>query len=952
MTAMRAFRGLLSGLLAVALFLSFFIPGLSAKAAETTEMTAAAESEETTIPTEPPETTAATEVTIPEETVEETVTEDIGREWNLYFGLLHAHTDISDGQGSVSEAFQYATNVEGLDFFAVTDHSNSFDNANSGAIHLDGSAVSADWAAGKAAAAAVTNAHFVGMFGYEMTWRDNQNLGHINTFHTPGWQSVSQEGFDTLESYYEVLSTVPGAVSQFNHPGRAYGEFVNFTNYNARYDAVIQLLEVSSEDGYSAYDYYEKALLHGWHVAPTNSQNNHDGSWGDASQARTVVLAKSLTEESLYDAMANRRVYATEDGDLSISYQLDGQIMGSVLRYADNPVITVSLEDPTNTVGLVEVVAEGTIIDARQVDSPSADLTIPVPGGYRYYYLRITREDRIIAVTAPVWVDTSADAGIAAFTADSDLPVQGRELNLKLELYNDEAVDISVEKLEVFVNGEAIYHESNPGTLPALGSCSYSFPFAYSGLGEAAFRAVATVNAEGRRHTCEASLTLYYQLPETVGAILVDGGHGNYGIGELNNLSAIAAGAGMDVTVFTEGMPADGKVLIISAPESELEAEFIGKAAQFAENGGTLILCGQAGSASRLNPILTAANSTMRLNDDTAVDDVNNGGAPDALFPAVFNSGAQWCAGITREQFYSQHSGCTVDPGNGTWLVKSNGDVLLAWEELPSGGKIFAAGCFFLMDREMPLPENKWDPLRANQTILEEILNIQRPEYTLSDIKSVYSGGIGTVYRIRGYVTAGNSCEYNTFPGTIYLQDHTGGIAVVNFPDADIQVGTHLEVLGRLNLQGGNTVLELIRYDITGEDAYAYDPKTISNKTAMDYAEHGGELLQVQGQVVSIEYHPGGGVSKFMVKDILGDTATVFVEDYIRSAKYGTNTLVSLVQPGRTIQARGLLCLDAEGHPMLRIRNCDEVIYIPPAQDPTNPKTGDGLTCFFKDWIR
>lgn len=109
---------------------------------------------------------------------------DLG--WNLYFGQLHAHTDISDGTGSVAEAFAYAADVEGLDFFAVTDHSNSFDGASSGAIDLDGTSISQDWAAGKAAAAAVTGEDFVGIFGYEMTWQEGRHLGHINTFNTPG----------------------------------------------------------------------------------------------------------------------------------------------------------------------------------------------------------------------------------------------------------------------------------------------------------------------------------------------------------------------------------------------------------------------------------------------------------------------------------------------------------------------------------------------------------------------------------------------------------------------------------------------------------------------------------------------------------------------------------------------------------------------------------------------
>ena len=64
---------------------------------------------------------------------------------------------------------------------------------------------------------------------------------------------------------------------------------------------------------------------------PTNNQDNHKGLWGDANTARSVVLADSLTQENIYDAMRNYRVYATEDNDLNIYYTLDGYEMGSIL---------------------------------------------------------------------------------------------------------------------------------------------------------------------------------------------------------------------------------------------------------------------------------------------------------------------------------------------------------------------------------------------------------------------------------------------------------------------------------------------------------------------------------------------------------------------------------------------------------------------------------------------
>ena len=44
------------------------------------------------------------------------------------------------------------------------------------------------------------------------------------------------------------------------------------------------------------------------------------------------------------------------------------------------------------------------------------------------------------------------------------------------------------------------------------------------------------------------------------------------------------------------------------------------------------------------------------------------------------------------------------------------------------------------------------------------------------------------------------------------------------------------------------------------------------------------------------------------------------------------------------VRAMGLLHRDEFGKPVLRVRNCDEVVYVPPVLDPSNPKTGDRLT--------
>ena len=63
-------------------------------------------------------------------------------------------------------------------------------------------------------------------------------------------------------------------------------------------------------------------------------------------QCRT---AYDLTEEAIYDAIANYRVYATEDNDLSILYSLNGNAMGSILPDQDSISISAQISDPTDS---------------------------------------------------------------------------------------------------------------------------------------------------------------------------------------------------------------------------------------------------------------------------------------------------------------------------------------------------------------------------------------------------------------------------------------------------------------------------------------------------------------------------------------------------------------------------------------------------------------------------
>ena len=140
---------------------------------------------------------------------------------------------------------------------------------------------------------------------------------------------------------------------------------------------------------------------------------------------------------------------------------------------------------------------------------------------------------------------------------------------------------------------------------------------------------------------------------------------------------------------------------------------------------------------------------------------------------------------------------------------------------------------------------------------MEALLKIERaacPE--LVTIGEMRSGKAGEIYHIRGWATSGTSHPGNTFSKTIYLQDDTGGVALVPFTkkEKDIEVGTPIEVVGRKEIRGGNVVLKIIDYEVLDEPLYNYTPETTSNKDAMDYDTNGGRLMQVEGKVTDVTY--------------------------------------------------------------------------------------------------
>lgn len=305
---------------------------------------------------------------------------------NLYKGEVHAHTTDSDGTGTVEEAYKYARDTAHLDFFAVTDHSDSYAADKFVANHIP------------IADSFNQPGKFVALYGYEETYSYTSGyFGHLNTINTPVYAVRSE----SLPRYYMKMSAAEGAIVQFNHPGYSWGNFLEYGLYSPVFDKVVNLYEFKG----SSYDNeWALCLAKGWHVSPMHNEDNHSGQWGTVNEAVGYVLAPSLTRQNITEAMTMNRSYTTTDQSLKIYFKINDTWMGGRLNAPEELNVSVSLST-SKTLGTVDIVAEDNIVvaSAKPGNVREFEWNLTLSPEFDYYYVRVNGGG--FAVTAPVWVE-------------------------------------------------------------------------------------------------------------------------------------------------------------------------------------------------------------------------------------------------------------------------------------------------------------------------------------------------------------------------------------------------------------------------------------------------------------------------------------------------------------------------------------------------------------------
>ena len=607
-----------------------------------------------------------------------------------YFGQLHSHTQYSDGAGSLESALAYIKALPdsaNVDFVAFTDHSNYFDK--SGAANPEGalydmslaSAASQNlWNEYKSAVAAFNKENagsMVAIAGFEMTWSGGP--GHINTFNTPGIVSRNNTTLNNktkdagLQAYYKLLSQTEGidSISQFNHPGTTFGNFIDFGYWDAVVDTRMYMVEVGNGEGqigaggyYPSYEQYIMALDKGWHVAPTNNQDNHKGRWGNANDARDVILTDDFSESGIYEALRARRMYATEDKNLELDYTVNGNMMGSIIDVPEKLNFEISFNDPdrTDSIAKVELVVNSGKV-AYTWDS-AADLakgsaSVELAPEYTYYFVRVTEGDGDLAVTAPVWVGESLKLGISKAECGTSTPVTDEELTITTTFFNSEAKPATIKSITYAIGGEPIGTVTDPIALAASSTQDVEFKYTPTKARIMTVKITAVIEQDGKEYTFTKDVTLDVLDASKLVYIGIDASHyneyvaGNYkdSMGNFGELAAAYSVRTVTLKTSEELIAACGnskyKAIILTAPSRRLEAaqkdpktyseDELNALKTFNDNGGMVILAGWSDNyenypiiqnnpdikhmAATQNEVLAKLGSSLRISDDATYDD-------------------------------------------------------------------------------------------------------------------------------------------------------------------------------------------------------------------------------------------------------------------------------------------------------------------------------------------
>lgn len=344
--------------------------------------------------------------------------------YRVFFGDIHGHSTLSDGNYSIDECYKNARDIAKLDFCAVTDH----DHGGVGNKELWmpdpnwGGRSRWEILQEKAAQYSEPGA-FTAMLGYERDsypWCNNMVLYYRGA---KGEMVRDEHDGEITQAAYEALLQRKDMIAVPHTSGRI-DSGCDFSAKSAM--QIPRLLEIYSRSGaYEYFDnpypsdtncrggYYQDALAQGALMGCIANSDDHDGLQGrDEAQSGnafrrhsgiTAVWARDNTREAIFEALYARRCYGFMGGRITLDFRINGRYMGEVIPDAGRRDIfyQVTADAPVERVTLVKNERDDMFfVEACQ--KMCFDYRRERPRDC--YYLRVKLKDGRMAWSSPIWV--------------------------------------------------------------------------------------------------------------------------------------------------------------------------------------------------------------------------------------------------------------------------------------------------------------------------------------------------------------------------------------------------------------------------------------------------------------------------------------------------------------------------------------------------------------------
>ncbi|MCX7983096.1 MAG: CehA/McbA family metallohydrolase [Syntrophales bacterium] len=322
--------------------------------------------------------------------------------FRYYFGSLHNHSTHSDGMSAPDDAFNYARKKGQLHFFALTDHANMISPHK--------------WSVVKELAKRHSqNGLFVALHGFEWS---HPRYGHVVVIGTEDYCTESEARMNEFKGFLSWLKEKKG-IAFFAHPGernRAGKEFNLFVDAPIEEMVGMELWNKTRgfdvfyyNDGYYRNDggkgFFDEALVRGWRLGAGGGEDNHGRNFGTKTNYRVVVLASTLSKESITSALRERRFYTSSDKNLRLFFAIQGQVMGSVIRPGYHNVLVQAADDDGEFFTKLELVKNGQVVKTWRIKEKRPTYTCKLDFQIGdYLYLRVKQADGGEAISSPIFV--------------------------------------------------------------------------------------------------------------------------------------------------------------------------------------------------------------------------------------------------------------------------------------------------------------------------------------------------------------------------------------------------------------------------------------------------------------------------------------------------------------------------------------------------------------------